>query len=404
MISVNRARPVRRPPPRVESDERARVHLPVIPWIDIAPSLPEPLVQPSAAPVVPPPGDPFNPHKILNHFDRLQRLVQGDLVFPITVEIDPTNVCNHRCPWCVSMESHTGESLEFATFQKLIDELRQCDVRSIVLKGGGEPTVHPRFIDMLDVLQQAGFSVGLITNGSMPRPGSAEKILECCQWVRVSLDAATAQTHHKIHGTRDFNKIVQNVAYLTGHTRQTMVGLNFVTEAANAHEMVQFAELGQSLGVAYVSIRCVFDPANPLLEDLRAAMRQQALAAKRLETASFRVFLGNFTDRYLNADRSEPFPYRRCLGPNLIGIVGGDGDVYACCFLRGNKKFSFGNIAHQSFRDIWTSDRRQEVMQSIYRGECARACAGGMTANRYNTYNEILNYLSAEEKMHADFA
>src|SRR5690349_12276911 len=33
-------------------------------------------------------GDPFNPHKILNHFDRLQRLVKGELVFPITVEVD----------------------------------------------------------------------------------------------------------------------------------------------------------------------------------------------------------------------------------------------------------------------------------------------------------------------------
>jgi radical SAM protein with 4Fe4S-binding SPASM domain len=302
------------------------------------------------------------------------------------------------------MESHTGESLDLDTFKKLIDDLARSDVRSIVLKGGGEPTVHPRFIEMLDVLKQAGLSTGLITNGSLPRPGSREKVLECCQWVRVSLDAATAETHHQIHGTRDFARILQNTAYLTGHARQTMIGLNFVAEARNCHEMVPFAQLGQSLGAAYVTIRCVFDPAKPLPEDLRAAMRQHALSAKNLETSRFRVFLGNFTDRYLNADRAEPFPYQRCLGPNLIGIVGGDGEVYACCFLRGNKKFSFGNIAHHSFQDIWSSPRRQEVMQSVYRGECARACAGGMTANRYNTYNEILNYLTAEQKMHASFA
>jgi radical SAM protein with 4Fe4S-binding SPASM domain len=183
-----------------------------------------------------------------------------------------------------------------------------------------------------------------------------------------------------------------------------MVGLNFVAEPRNAHEMVPFTEMGKSLGVGYVTIRCVFDPANPLPVEMRNAMRANAIAAKQLESAGFRVFLGNFTDRYLNADAAAPFPFARCMGPNLIGIVGGDGDVYACCFLRGNKAFSFGSIHDQSFTEIWNSPRRQQVMDSVYRGECGRVCAGGMTANRYNTYNEILNYLAAEEKQHSSFA
>ena len=41
---------------------------------------------------------------------------------------------------------------------------------------------------------------------------------------------------------------------------------------------------------------------------------------------------------------------------------------------------------------------------SVYRNPLLNNCAGGMTANRYNTYNEILNYLMAEEKKHANFA
>ena len=159
-----------------------------------------------------PAGDPFNPHKILNHIDRLQRLVRGELVYPITVEIDPTNLCNHRCAWCVSMEAHTGEKLGLDRFTSLVRELKQADVRSVVLKGGGEPTTHPQFIEMLDVLRNAGLAVGLITNGSMPRPGSVAKVVEVCDWVRVSLDASTAQTHESIHGTKDFSKIMLHVA------------------------------------------------------------------------------------------------------------------------------------------------------------------------------------------------
>lgn len=349
-------------------------------------------------------GDPFNPHKILNHFDRIKKFVDGELVYPITVEIDPTNVCNHRCKWCVSIEAHTGERLPLDRFNDLIDELRASDVKSIVMKGGGEPTTHPDFVPMLEKLKAAKFSVGLITNGSMPRRGIREKIVECCEWVRVSLDAASPQIHREIHGTSDFARIMQNVEYLAMHQQTTLVGLNFVAEPRNFHEMTDFAQMAKDMGLAYVMIRCVFDRTSPLSDDQRAAMRAQAASAKALEDDRFRVLLGNFTDRYLNADPNAPFPYKKCLGPNLIGIVGGDGEVYACCFLRGNKKFSFGSIHEQSFSEIWSGERRKAVMESVYRGECGRACAGGMTMNRYNTYNEILNYLSAEEKKHANFA
>jgi radical SAM protein with 4Fe4S-binding SPASM domain len=362
---------------------------------------------PAPAPAVPSGGDPFSPYKILNHFERLAAAAAGHLVSPITVEIDPTNVCNHRCKWCVSIESHTGEVIDLPRFRTLIAELKSADVRSIVLKGGGEPTVHPHFIEMLDAVRESGLEAGLITNGSMPRRGSREKVLQTCEWVRVSLDAATPQTHRAIHGTSDFTRILQNVEYLTSNSTRTMIGLNFVAERRNYQEMVAFADLGKSLGCAYVTIRCVFDPTDALPDDIRAEMRQQALSAKALEDAApdgFRVFLGNFTDRYLNAERAAPFPYPRCLGPNLVGIVGGDGHVYACCFLRGDKRFSFGSIHEQSFSEIWSGPRRQAVMNSVYRGECGRACAGGMTANRYNTYNEILNYLAAEEKKHVAFA
>lgn len=399
--SARRARPVRRPPGGSGLPMARRVSLPVVS---------EPVrrevesgggvgwrVPASAA-------NPFSAYKILNHFDRLRRLAEGELVFPITVEVDPTNVCNHRCSWCVSERSHTGESLTMGRFRGLMRELRGSDVRSVVLKGGGEPTVHPQFVEMLGAAREEGLSVGLITNGSMPRAGSRERILETCEWVRVSIDAATAQTHRQLHGTSDFARVLQNVAYLTGNTRGTMVGLSFVADGRNFHEMSRFAQLARSLGAAYVTMRCVFDPLRPLSVDLRDAMREEAALAKQEEREGFQVFLGNFTDRYLEASSADPFPYSRCRGPNLVGVVGGDGGVYACCFLRGNAEFSFGNINERSFGEIWTGERRREVMEAVYAGRCSRVCAGGLTASRYNQYNELLDYLCAERKVHTDFA
>lgn len=348
-------------------------------------------------------GDPFRPHKILNHFDRIQEFVEGKTVIPVTVEIDPSNICNHRCEWCVSIEAHTGEKIGYDCFQGLVEELAGLGVKSVVLKGGGEPTVHPQINEMLDAVKDAGLDLGLITNGSLPHKRTADAILRCADWVRVSLDAANAHVHQQIHGTKDFHKIIRHVEYLATNTSRTLLGLNFVAEPRNHDQILSFAQMGKSLAVAYVNIRCVFDRENPLTEEVRAVMRQQAAAAKAIEDDRFKVMLGDFTESYLTADADQPFPYKKCLGPNMVGVVGADSEVYACCFLRGNMDFSFGNLEEQTFDQIWRGKRRQQVMQNVYDGKCGRVCMGGMTANRYNIYNQILNYLMLEEKQHVNF-
>lgn len=349
-------------------------------------------------------GEPFHPLKALNHFGTLSAVARGENPAPVTVEIDPSNKCNHKCDWCVSMLAHTGENLGFDRFTALVDEIKDMGSKSVVLKGGGEPTVHPRFNDMLAMLRDAGLSIGLITNGSMPRAGTREAILDQVDWVRVSLDAATPQTHESIHVSKDFSKIIENISWIAQRAERTLVGINFVAEPRNHHEIVTFTEMARDLGVAYVSLRCVFDPRSPLPEDIRDSMLEKAGLASELQTETFRVMQGNLTRAYVDADPLAPFPYERCLGPNMVGVVGAEGEVYACCFLRGNKDFSFGNINEQSFREVWDGEHRKEIMDRVYRGECGRICQGGMTHNRYNVYNQILNYMAREDKAHADFA
>ena len=349
-------------------------------------------------------GEPFSSHKILNHFDRIKAVAAGESVSPITVEIDPSNLCNHTCQWCVSSLSHNGDMLSFEQFDALIDQLQSMDVKSVVLKGGGEPSVHPRFVELLERLAEAGLGVGLITNGSFPRAEFIESVLRNIDWVRVSLDAACSETHAAIHGSRDFDRVIRNVQALAEGATRTLVGLNFVAESRNYSEIEPFARMGRHLGVAYVSIRCVFDLEEPLPEAIRVEMVSQARAAKAHEEESYRVFLGNFTDRYINGSSMETFPFERCLGPNLVGVEGAGGETYACCFLRGNRDFSFGNVNEQSFEEIWNGPKRREVMAAVDRGECGHVCLGGMTANRYTLYNEILNYLALENREHATFA
>jgi len=38
--------------------------------------------------------------KILFHYDRLEPWLKGEVIYPINVEVDPTNSCNEKCPGC----------------------------------------------------------------------------------------------------------------------------------------------------------------------------------------------------------------------------------------------------------------------------------------------------------------
>ena len=45
----------------------------------------------------------FNPQqKILCHLDKVENYFNNKNPDPITIEIDPSNSCNHSCPFCIS--------------------------------------------------------------------------------------------------------------------------------------------------------------------------------------------------------------------------------------------------------------------------------------------------------------
>ena len=49
----------------------------------------------------------FNPQsKILHHLDTVLDYFDGKNVDPISLEIDPSNACNHSCPFCISGHIH----------------------------------------------------------------------------------------------------------------------------------------------------------------------------------------------------------------------------------------------------------------------------------------------------------
>lgn len=119
----------------------------------------------------------------------------------LSINLDLTTACDHACGHCVDDEViNTGPKYSGDNVLHTIDTLADRGLCSVILIGGGEPTLHPKFGEIVRHIKARGLELGLVTHG-----GHAQKIVEVADqfqstdWVRFSIDAATNETYQDIH-------------------------------------------------------------------------------------------------------------------------------------------------------------------------------------------------------------
>jgi len=198
-----------------------------------------------------------------------------------------------------------------------LDELVRRGLRSVILIGGGEPTLHPGFPSMVAFLKDHGLQVAVVSNGSRN-----DRILEAAprftrgDWVRLSLDAGRDATFQAMHRPRGrgitLEGICGSIARIKACNPDLVVGFSFVIVwkgasrdgtplLDNVDEIPGAAELARSSGFDYISFKpCLMrtgEGAEVVAASggkecgttLAARIRAGLDAAGSLESGSFRV-------------------------------------------------------------------------------------------------------------------
>ena len=79
--------------------------------------------------------------------------------------------------------------------EKIIENFKELNVKAVEVTGGGEPLMHKNRYKMFELLFDAGFDVSLVTNGTLVDDRLAEMLAPNLTWMRISIDAATAETY-----------------------------------------------------------------------------------------------------------------------------------------------------------------------------------------------------------------
>ena len=108
---------------------------------------------------------------------------------PITVW-NITRTCNLRCVHCYSDSNamqYPGE-LTWEQMEKVVTDLSAYEVPALLLSGG-EPMIHPRFFDLVDLATEAGLKLTISTNGTLITPEKAALLKAAnVAYVGISLD------------------------------------------------------------------------------------------------------------------------------------------------------------------------------------------------------------------------
>jgi MoaA/NifB/PqqE/SkfB family radical SAM enzyme len=310
---------------------------------------------------------------------------------PFVVELDPTTRCNLACPECISGQLLNQTCIESARIRTLTQELIAAGVKSVILIGGGEPMMHPDTGWIIRVLGEAGVHIGITTNGLY-----LKKYLDVtsihAKWVRVSVDAGSAETFRKLrpsrHGKSLFEAVIDNMRAFA-QAKRGRLGYSFMVYSqgnhgfgnipiaddakgiglpTNAHEIFQAAELAREIGCDYFEIKPMYDVRHFAVMPqkwIAEIVREQIERAKQLETASFRVVEAVKLRAALNGGSNlEPKDYSRCAVAQLRTLVTPSG-VYVCPYFRGVAHKKLGDVQNASFADTWHGKQRTQVMAQL---------------------------------------
>ena len=237
---------------------------------------------------------------------------------PLSINLDLTTACNYACDHCIDWEIlNSGVSHDDAVLRESMRAMAAAGLASVILIGGGEPTVYPGFAAFAAFLKDLDLQVAVVSNGSRN-----DRLLDVIDrfdrddWIRLSLDAGTDATFQRMHKPKrpiTLDEICAGVTRLKERNPAPRVGFSFIItwqgaarEAGapvieNLDEIPLAARRARDAGFDYLSLKPflvrrengseVMDAAQgaEALDRVVARIRARVDEAKAFATPSFRV-------------------------------------------------------------------------------------------------------------------
>jgi radical SAM protein with 4Fe4S-binding SPASM domain len=280
-------------------------------------------------------------------------LVESSLLFrpskpwgwPTHLQIEPTNLCNLRCPLCPVTEGLKRDKghMDLDLFKKFIDETGDY-VFLIILWDWGEPFLNPGVYEMISYAKGKDIKLVSSTNGHIfAKEDHARKVINSGLDVLIfAVDGITQDTYEGYRKKGDLDTLIQGIKNVVDAKRSLksetpLINFRFIPMKHNEHELPMLKNFAESLGVDLITIKTL----NPHCEFVREEDR---------------VFLPQDTFYQRFKYDPEGQRYRRKRNPCKAlwnnPILHWDGKISPCTY-DPHDEYTVGDFAKSQFKDIW---------------------------------------------------
>lgn len=285
---------------------------------------------------------------MINDFN-FEKTVNDELSLPLAIQIEITEECNFRCPFCYNNSGiSTQRDFPIEKWKSFLYELR--DLGGVFQCGfsGGEPLLYKEeLLELMQIVHEDHAGLVLLTNGYYLDKTYVDKL---CQynwyWIQVSLDSYRPDIHDKIRGKRgSFNKAIEALRLLK--CAGLPAAISTVICKDNIDDIDGICRIAYTLGIDLV----MFSPVLPVGRAFKNKYLELDYSLQKKLDVSVEKAAKKFSDRVL-VKSAQPYkeqiqnistvpPYGVLIRPN--------GDVKTDCL----SHHIVGNVFDTPINIIW---------------------------------------------------
>ncbi|MHB8163417.1 MAG: radical SAM protein [Methanoregula sp.] len=137
--------------------------------------------------------------------------------FPLHLDVEPTNACNLRCPFCATTyNNYTKGFMEEKIWKRILDEAGKNELNSLKFTFRGEPLLHKDLPRMVSYAKNAGIlDVYFNTNALKLDESTIRDLLNSgLDRISVSFEGYSKEVYEKYRVGSTFETVVHNLELL----------------------------------------------------------------------------------------------------------------------------------------------------------------------------------------------
>jgi len=300
---------------------------------------------------------------------------QNVLSAPLEVSCEVTSACNAKCMHCLASSAHNQRDLTTHEWEKIIDEIAQINVFSVLLTGG-EPLLRKDLEQLVKKCASKGIITGVSTNGYLLSESRIESLSSAgVAGFAISLDGIDAETHDTFRGVKGlYHKVMDAITILVGRKIECSVLISI--NKMNITQIIDMVQFLDNMGVSQIPLlrfkllgRAQENSwLEPDAQDYIRLLKEVSKVEKELSNALilYPDLPMKFFEKSIGVDVYEQLRKEgkvEVCGAGIISCtLGPSGDIKPCDV---SGDVSLGNIKEAPLKDIWDNSEVFKKLRTL---------------------------------------